>query len=336
MSDARVTSGWAAGLLWDESTFGIARESRYGERASDDFQLIRLSGGNFKLTQSRTYLDEAHPLLERAAGVASSYAGSGSLEALLSFGNHDALMAAALCGVWRDGAVSNGAERSSWTLRQRLGGGWLYRQGVFVRAMELTVAQGDFIRCAFDTIHAREAIVTGDDAALDHPFSSREALHPCKAQLAATLPGQIDPGILRRISLKCGREDAALDYGARSPCAQDVRLGSFAASGSLDLVLRGHDAFEALVEAQPGPLSFTIIGSDGYGYAFRMPRTRLYDAKIDACSRRQLIMATVEFEAAPSSGDLSSLNIHRLAPSDADLITVDHWPVLNNSNTISP
>lgn len=336
MSEARQTAGWAAGVLCDHARFGLAEETRFGEPSTGDFRQVRLSGASLSLSQARAYPEERNPRAERACGVTTQFAGSGTLESLLSFGNQDALISGALCANWRDGSITNGIERKSWTLRQRLGDGWLYRQGVFVRSLTLSAAQDGFAQLACNVLYSGETIIPDDDAAADDPPPSRAPLHPCASRLALALPGAVDPGILRSVSLTFGRDNAALGYGAGSPFAREVRPGLFSASASIEVMLRGHGAYEALLGCKTGPFRLSIIGRDGYGYAFTLPAAQICTPRINACSRNAILLVGFDIEALPASQSAGMISVSVIRPVDYEVITVNDNPVLNNNNTISP
>lgn len=336
MSEARQTAGWAAGVLCDRSAFGLAPETELGIPRAGDYQQIRLSSATLALSQDRVYPEERNPRAERAIGVPSRFSGSGTLDGLLSFGNQDALMEGVLGNVWQNGTISNGIERKSWTLRQRLGDGWLCRTGMFMRSLTLSASQGGFAQLSCDVLYCQEAVIPSDEAAVDNPAPSRSPFHPCASRLTLTLPGMVDPGILRSVSLAFGRQNAALDHGAGSPFANDVRPGLFSASGKVEVMLRSHEAYDALRTSGGGPLCLSIIGLDGYGYEFTFHQAQICNPRLDASGRNTIIMASFDIEAMP--GDLSNgtVSVSIVRPIDYRIITVDDDPILNNNQKISP
>ncbi|NVN03860.1 MULTISPECIES: phage tail tube protein [Asaia] len=336
MSDTRQTAGWAAGLLCDRSAFAIAAEPSYGAMPSSFYQQLRLSGVNLALSQDRAWPEERNPRAERAGGVTTGLAGSGTLNGLLSFGSPNVLLAAALGSVWQKGTISNDTMRRSWTLRQRLGEGWLYRQGLVIRRLTLNIVQGGFAEVACDVIYAREVIIPDDEAAADDPPPSRMPMHSSRARIALALPGLVDPGVLRSISIIFGRDDAALDYGAGSLLANDIRPGLFAATGSIEVMLRGHDAYAALQSAAAGPLSLTVTDQDGYGYAITIPRAVICNPRLNASSRGAILIAAFDIEALPGGSEGGMISVSMLQPDDYRLISVNQKPILNNNQTISP
>lgn len=217
MSNARQTAGSAAGLPVDRSAFAIAPEPAYGALPSSVYQRLRLSGVDLTLAQERAYPEERNPRAERAEGVTTRFTGSGTLNGLLSFGSPDMLLAGALGSHWQDGTIVNGIERMSWTLRQRLGDGWLYRPGMVIRSLALSVAQGGFAALSCGVVYAREVIVPADEAAADDPTPSRLPMHSGAVRLDLTLPGQVEPGVLRSISITLGRDGTALDHARGRP-----------------------------------------------------------------------------------------------------------------------
>jgi len=322
--------------MCDRSSFAIAPEPAYGELPSSVFQRLRLSGASLALSQERAYPDERNPQAVRAAGVTSQINGSGTLKGLLSFGSLDLLLAGALGSSWRKGSITNGTTRHSWALRQRLGEGWLYRKGMVIRSLTLTVSQGGFVEVSCEVIYARESVISEDAAAPDDPPPSRAALCSSEARLDLTLPGLISPGVVRSISLTLGRSGATLDFGAGSPFAHDVRLGLFSASASIEVMLRGHDAYEALLSSAVGPLSLSVIDRDGYGYAITFPKAVISNPHVNASGRGTVLMAAFDIEAQSGSVSGGSISVSMIQPDGYRLIAVNQEPILNNNQTISP
>ncbi|MFT8464595.1 MULTISPECIES: phage tail tube protein [Acetobacter] len=307
-----ATVGLAAGAQTNDSSIDYAQEATYGVSPTDAYQALRFTGETLKGSTTRNRPDEINAIREAAQGVTTQISASGTISGALSSGTYDDLLAGVMGNDWTNGALTNGNMDKSYTFRKKLLGGFVHYRGTIINQVQIQMQQGSFATISVDLISAEELRSQTDIAKSVNPAPTGRVFNTVNNFLKLMVNGKVPGGCATSVSLTFARDGSGADYGNGSAAACGMRLGSYTATGSLELYFRSFDEWDAAKAELQGEIIIQTADNAGNGYEFKFLNALLTDPAININQKNATVKATFSIEGNPLETGGTTVTITKL------------------------
>lgn len=243
---------------------------------------------------------------------------SGAINFELSYGSFDKFIEAALAGTWASNKVSNGKVKRSWSLEvgfTDIAQFLLYRgMQVNTMALEFTTGQitsGNFGFMGFDVVSASSSGMPSPSA--PNPATDTEIIDSATGFASLSVAGT---------TVNCGASRVTLntDNGLRARAglgklgACEILLGTFSATGELDLYFENGSIYKKYLENEAFAVTWEVKDKAGNKYTFTLPRVKITNAVVNSGGLDTDVSLTVSYQALRD-------------PTTAVMVTVERTPV---------
>ncbi|PPD10334.1 MAG: phage tail protein [Methylocystis sp.] len=283
--------------------------------ATPTFKTLRRTSGNLRTQKATSVSDEVHAdgNIRDEAQTGQDVVGSYAFE--LVYGDHDDLIANALCGAWTADVLKNGVAEGLFLFEETddIGGGaFAYARflNCKVGVLDLAINSRSLVRGSMEIVGTQQTLAAAIVAGATYAAPSNNKPETSVAVGALSVVGLAPTPIVKNVNLRINSNRRVRD-SVGSLYSQEHGRGSMDVTGTMEVYFETNALAQAVLDHALGALNLTVGAVTLKKYTIAMPAVRLLDGARQIGGRNDDVMYAIPFRAVYDSGIGASISITR-------------------------
>lgn len=295
----------------------VAQSAFDATPATPTFKTFRRTNGNLRTQKATAVSDEiqADGNIRDEAQVGQDVVGSYSFE--LAYGDHDDLIANALCGAWTANVLKNGTAEGLFLFEETddIGGGsFAYSRfmNCKIGALNLAINSRSLVTGSMDIVGTQQTLAAAIIAGATYTAPSDNKPETSVAVGGLSVVGLAPTPIVKNVNLRIN-SNRRVRNSVGSLYSQEHGRGSMDVDGTMEVYFETNALAQAVLDHAAGALALTVGAETLKKYTISMPAVRLLDGARQIGGRNDDVMYAIPFRAIYDSGIGASISIARAA-----------------------
>ena len=291
------------GISASRTRLAVVPEASWGViPATPAFKNLRMTSETLAAEKQTAVSNEIRPDRNVPDVIQVGRMAQGSIEAELSYGTFDALLASALYGSWTTDVLKNGVLQSSFaiekTFDRNVGADEFHRySGVVVNTLGLSVTAAQLVTASLGVMGKGVSRATSAITGATYQDANTEDVMSAATDFAdMTVTGLGSAPAIQSIQLNT-TNNLRQRQVVGSLDSAGLGEGRFEASGSINVYFEEGELYQAFLDHGEFALAFTLGTEAGKRYKFELPRCKIMTMPITAGGNDQDVMANLTFQA---------------------------------------
>lgn len=283
--------------------------------ATPTFKTLRRTSGNLRTQKSTGVSDEIQSdgNVRDELQLAQTVVGSYNFE--LVYGDHDDLIANALCGAWAADVLKNGVAEGLFLFEEtdNIGGGsFSYKRfmNCKVGALNLAINSASMVTGSMDIVGTKQTLASAIIAGATYTAPSANKPETSVAVGALSVVGLAPTPIVKSVSLRVNSNRRTRQAVGNLYSLEHGR-GQMDVDGTMEVYFESNALAQAVLDHASGALALTVGAVTLKKYTISMPAVRLLDGAEQKGGKNDDVMYSIPFRAVYDSGIGASISITR-------------------------